>query len=108
MSELQVEIPRLRAFGTQVHTFGVSNAGATGRATRVEAGQTADKHGLLDVIAPTIHETAVVFGNHYDDLATVVASTGTALVTTADNYSKVEALGDLVMKAGRFLPRRRR
>ena len=56
--------PRLRAFGTHVHTFGVSNVGATGRATRVEAGQTADMHGLLDVIAPAIHETAVVLGNH--------------------------------------------
>ena len=67
MSRLQVEIPQLRAFGTRFHTFGVSNIGATGEATRVEAGQTADMSGLLDIIAPAIHETAVVFGDHYDD-----------------------------------------
>jgi hypothetical protein len=90
MSELQVEIPQLRAFGTQFHTFGVGNVGATGEATRVEAGQTADMDGLLDIIAPAVHETAVVFGNHYDDLAQVVAGTGTALVTTADDYAKVD------------------
>jgi hypothetical protein len=90
MSELQVEIPRLRAFGTHFHPFGAANVGATGETTRAEAGQTADMDGLLDIIAPAVHETAVVFGNHYDDLATVVASTGTALVTTADNYSKVD------------------
>jgi hypothetical protein len=90
VSELQVEIPRLRAFGTQFHTFGVSNVGQTGQATRVEAGQTSDMDGLLDIIAPAIHETAVVFGNHYDDVARVVAGTGTALVTTADDYAKVD------------------
>jgi hypothetical protein len=90
MSELQVEIPRLRAFGTHFHTFGVGNVGATGQATRVEAGQTADMDGLLDIIAPAIHETAVVFGNHYDDVAKVVAGTGTALVRTADDYANVD------------------
>lgn len=90
VSELQVEIPRLRAFGTQFHTFGVSNVGQTGQATRVEAGQTSDMDGLLDIIAPAIHETAVVFGDHYDDLATVVAGTGTALVRTADDYANVD------------------
>jgi hypothetical protein len=31
MSELQVEIPQLRAFGGHFHTFGVSNFGATGQ-----------------------------------------------------------------------------
>jgi hypothetical protein len=46
--------------------------------------------GLLDIIAPAIHETAVVFGRHYDDLAEVVAGTGTALVTTADEYARVD------------------
>ena len=90
MSDLQVEIPQLRAFGTQFHTFGVGNVGATGEATRVEAGQTADMDGLLDIIAPAIHETAVVFGRHYDDLAKVVAGTGTALVATADDYATVD------------------
>jgi hypothetical protein len=90
MGELQVEIPRLRAFGTRFHTFGVGNVGATGEATRIEAGQTADMDGLLDIIAPAIHETAVVFGRHYDDLAEVVAGTGTALVTTADEYARVD------------------
>jgi hypothetical protein len=90
MNDLQVEIPQLRAFGTQFHTFGVGNVGATGQATRVEAGQTADMDGLLDIIAPAIHETAVVFGNHYDDLAMVVAGTGTALVATADDYAQVD------------------
>jgi hypothetical protein len=90
VSELQVQIPRLRAFGTQFHTFGVSNVGKTGQATRVEAGQTSDMSGLLDIIAPAIHETAVVFGNHYDDVAKVVAGTGTALVKTADDYAKVD------------------
>jgi hypothetical protein len=90
VSELQVEIPRLRAFGAQFHTFGVSNVGQTGQATRVEAGQTSDMDGLLDIIAPAIHETAVVFGSHYDDVAKVVAGTGTALVKTADDYAKVD------------------
>jgi hypothetical protein len=90
MSELQVEIPRLRAFGSQFHTFGVRNVGATGDATRIEAGQTADMDGLLDIIAPAIHETAVVFGRHYDDVAKVVAGTGLALVATADDYAKVD------------------
>jgi len=90
VSELQVEIPRLRAFGTRFHAFGAATVAATGQATRVDAGQTADMDGLLDIIAPAIHETAVVFGDHYDDLATVVASTGTALVKTADDYAKVD------------------
>ena len=90
MSELQVEIPQLRAFGGHFHTFGVSNVGATGQATRVEAGQTADMDGLLDVIAPGIHATAVAFGNHYDDLAGVIAGTGTALIRTADDYAHVD------------------
>jgi hypothetical protein len=90
VSELQVEIPRLRAFGTDFHTFGVGNVGRTGEATRVEAGQTADMSGLLDVIAPAIHATAVAFGNHYDDVAKVVAGTGTALVKTADDYKSVD------------------
>jgi hypothetical protein len=90
MSELQVDVPRLRAFGTQFHTFGAANVGATGEATRVEAGQTADMDGLVDIIAPAIHETAAVFGRHYDDLAKVVAGTGTALVTTADDYAHVD------------------
>src|SRR5262249_61551954 len=61
VSELQVEIPRLRAFGAQFHTFGVGNVGQTGQATRVEAGRTSDMDGLLDLIAPAIHETALVF-----------------------------------------------
>jgi len=90
MSELQVEIARLRAFGAHFHTFGVGNVGATGQATRVEAGQTADMDGLLDIIAPAIHETALVFGDHYDDVAKVVAGTGAALVRTADDYAKVD------------------
>jgi hypothetical protein len=90
VSELQVEIPRLRAFGTQFHTFGVSNVGQTGQATRTEAGLTSDMDGLLDIIAPAIHETAMVFGNHYDDVAKVVAGTGTALVRTADDYAEVD------------------
>ena len=90
MSEVQVEIARLRAFGTRFRSFGVGNVGATGQATRVEAGQTADMDGLLDIIAPTIHETAMVFGHHYDDVARVVAGTGTALVRTADDYAKVD------------------
>jgi hypothetical protein len=90
MSELQVEIPQLRAFGGHFHTFGVSNVGATGQATRVEAGQTADMDGLLDVIAPGIHATAAAFGNHYDDLAGVIAGTGTALIRTADDYAHVD------------------
>jgi hypothetical protein len=90
MSQLQVEIPQLRTFGSHFHTFGLSNVGATGGATRVGAGQTADMHGLLDIVAPAIHETAVVFGNHYDDLAKVVAATGAALVRTADDYAKVD------------------
>ena len=90
MGELQVEIPRLRAFGTQFHTFGTSNVGQTGRTTRVDAGQTSDMDGLLDIIAPAIHETAVVFGNHYEAVARVVAGTGTALVKTADDYAKVD------------------
>lgn len=90
MSELQVEIPQLRAFGTRFHTFGTGNVGHTGDATRAGAGQTADMDGLLDIIAPAVHETAVVFGNHYDDLARVIAGTGTALVRTADDYAKVD------------------
>jgi hypothetical protein len=90
MSELQVEIPQLRAFGGHFHTFGVSNVGRTGEATRVEAGQTVDMDGLLDLIAPAIHATAVAFGNHYDDVATVIAGTGTALAMTADDYAHVD------------------
>jgi hypothetical protein len=90
VSELQVEIPQLRAFGTHFHTFGTSNVGATGQATRVEAGQTSDMNGLLDIIAPAIHATAVAFGNHYDDVAQVVSGTGTALVRTADDYTRVD------------------
>ena len=90
MSELQVDIAELRAFGTHFHTFGVGNVGATGRATRVEAGQTADMDGLLDIIAPAIHETAMVFGHHYDDVARIVAGTGAALVRTADEYAAVD------------------
>jgi hypothetical protein len=90
VSELQVEIPQLHAFGAHFHTFGVSNVGATGQSARVEAGQTADMSGLLDIIAPAIHATAVAFGNHYDALAQVVAGTGTALEKTADDYAKVD------------------
>jgi hypothetical protein len=90
MSELQVEIPQLRDFGSHFHTFGTGNVGRTGEATRVEAGKTADMDGLLDIIAPAIRETAVVFGNHYDALAGVIAGTGTALERTADDYAKVD------------------
>jgi hypothetical protein len=90
MSVLQVDIPRLRAFGTHFHTFGVVNVGATGPATRTEAGATGDMDGLLRVIAPAIHETAVVLGDHYDDVARVVAATGTALVRTAEDYARVD------------------
>ncbi|HEY3531139.1 MAG TPA: hypothetical protein VGK78_18495 [Nocardioides sp.] len=90
MAELQVEIPQLRAFGAHFTTFGTDNIGATGDATRLEAGQTADMDGLLDLIAPAIHQTARVFGGHYDDLSRVVAGTGTALVATADDYATVD------------------
>jgi hypothetical protein len=90
MSELKVEIPQLRAFGRHFHTFGLSNVGATGEATRVEAGHTADMDGLLDLIAPAIHATAVAFGDHYDNVAAVIAGTGTALTRTADDYAHVD------------------
>jgi hypothetical protein len=90
MSELQVEIPQLRAFGTHFHTFGSGNVAHTGEAARAGAGQTADMDGLLDIIAPAVHETAVVLGDHYDDLARVIAGTGTALVRTADDYAEVD------------------
>jgi hypothetical protein len=90
MSELQVEIPQLRGFGSHFSSFGLDNVSSTGPTTRAEAGQTADMGGLLDIIAPAIHETAVLFGNHYDDLSHVVAATGTALVRTADDYAAVD------------------
>jgi hypothetical protein len=97
VSELQVQIPHLRAFGTHFHTFGAGNVGRTGQATRVEAGQTADMDGLLDIIAPAIHDTAQVFGRHYDDLARVISGTGTTLVKTADDYAHVDHTVALAM-----------
>jgi hypothetical protein len=90
MSDLQVEIPKLRQFGHKFETFGSDNVGNTGEATRSQAGQTSDMDGLLDVIAPAVKLVADKFGDHYDDLAVVVTKTGTALAKTADDYAKVD------------------
>lgn len=90
MSELQVQIPKLRGFGHKFETFGTGAVSRTGPNTRMQAGMTSDMDGLLDLIAPAIKIVADKFGDHYDDLAKVVEGTGTALVKTADDYAKVD------------------
>ncbi len=90
MSELQVQIPKLRAFGHKFEEFGTNVVPRTSENARFQAGSTGDMSGLLDLIAPAIHEVAEMFGDHYDDIANVITKTGTALVKTADDYAKVD------------------
>jgi hypothetical protein len=90
MSELQVEIPKLRDFGHKFEQFGTGTISQTGPHTRTQAGMTSDMDGLLDLIAPAIKLVADKFASHYDDLAKVIEGTGTALVKTADDYAKVD------------------